>query len=332
MIHDCWTQEHAWAWHNAHAWLCGVNYVTSTAVNTTEMWQRETFDADTIDRELGYAQDIGFNCYRVFVQYLVWEHDPAGLLQRFDQFLSIAHKRGIAIVPILFDDCAFSNKEPYIGKQDAPTPGIHNSCWTPSPGSKRVTDQSAWLQLQRYVHEFVSRYANDARVLMWDLYNEPGNSNMGNASLPLLQAAFEWARAANPTQPITTGIWHDGMVEINAYCVAASDVITFHDYNELSITHSRVEQLKTYGYPLVCTEWMRRGYGSHFDMQLPYFQKQNIGCLSWGLVNGRTQTHLPWESRPGDRAPAAWFQDLLDQHGNPHRPEEVALIRAILRK
>lgn len=77
----------------------------STAVNSTDMWQAESFDPETIDRELGWAQDIGFDSCRVFLQYLVWEHDPDGLKERIDRFLSIADNHGINTMLILFDDC-----------------------------------------------------------------------------------------------------------------------------------------------------------------------------------------------------------------------------------
>jgi len=71
-----WPAEKAWAWYRQQPWACGVNFVPSTAANTTELWQAASFDEKTIDRELGWAARIGFNSCRVFVQYLVWKHDP----------------------------------------------------------------------------------------------------------------------------------------------------------------------------------------------------------------------------------------------------------------
>ena len=124
-------------------WLCGFNYLPSTAVNSTEMWQRETFDLETIRRELGWAQQIGLNGCRVFLQALVWAADPDGLGDRLDRFLNTAHGSGISTLLILFDDCAFAGKEPYLGPQDEPLPGIHNSGWTPSPGPTWADDSNA---------------------------------------------------------------------------------------------------------------------------------------------------------------------------------------------
>ncbi len=73
-----WSAEKAWAWSIQQPWLVGCNFLPSTAVNDVEMWQKETFDPQTIDRELGWAQELGFNTVRVFVNYVVWEADAAG--------------------------------------------------------------------------------------------------------------------------------------------------------------------------------------------------------------------------------------------------------------
>lgn len=40
-------------------WYFGANFIPSTAINQLEMWQKETFDPTTIDRELGFARKIG---------------------------------------------------------------------------------------------------------------------------------------------------------------------------------------------------------------------------------------------------------------------------------
>jgi len=184
------TKEDIWDWYNNVGAICGCNYLPRTAVNMTEMWQADTFDPKTIDQELGWAEDAGYNSLRVFLQYLVWQDDAEGLKKRIDEFLTIAGKHGIRTMFILFCDCAFAGKEPYLGKQDDPVPGVHNSGWVPSPGLKRVTDRSVWPDLEKYVKDLVSTFGNDERVLIWDLYNEPGNSALGEKSLPLAEAAF----------------------------------------------------------------------------------------------------------------------------------------------
>ena len=59
------------------------------------------------------------------------------------------------MMPILFDDCRFDDRDPYPGRQDDPKPGVHNSRWTPSPGYATADDPARWPQLQAYVSDLV---------------------------------------------------------------------------------------------------------------------------------------------------------------------------------
>ena len=220
-----WTKEAAWAWQRAQPWRCGFNYLPGSAVNSTEMWQAETFDLPTIERELNWAQQIGFNSCRVFLQYLVWEDDAQGFLSRLEQFLQAAHERSLTTILILFDDCAFAGREPYLGPQDAPVAGVHNSGWTPSPGRSRVVDEQCWPRLKQYVQGIIGTFRSDTRVQCWDLYNEPGNNNTGDESLPLLQACFAWAREAAPSQPLTAGVWNRESTACDEFVCEVSDIL-----------------------------------------------------------------------------------------------------------
>ncbi|MBA7696348.1 hypothetical protein ES703_104995 [subsurface metagenome] len=227
-VKNRWSKEKAWQWYRKVSPLRGCNYLPRTAVNMTEMWQAGTFDPKTIDEELDWAEKAGYNSMRIYLQYLVWKDDPGGLKKRLDEFLTIADKHGISSMLILFCDCAFSGKEPYLGKQVEPVPGVHNSGWVPSPGLKRVTDKAVWPDLEKYVKDIVGSFGKDERVLMWDLYNEPGNSGMGEKSLPLAEAAFAWARATNPSQPLTIGAWAGFQSRMSKRLMELSDIVSFH--------------------------------------------------------------------------------------------------------
>ncbi len=324
-----WTESKAWEWHQAQPWRCGFNILPSSAVNATEMWQAETFDEAMITRDLGWGRDLGFNACRVFLPFLVWDADPDAFRGRFDRFLALASAAGFATLPILFDDCAFAGKEPYLGPQDPPVPGVHNSGWTPSPGLARVTDRAAWPGLQAYVTDLVSAFREDPRVMAWDLYNEPGNSGMGYQSLPLLETVFVWARATSPTQPLTVGEWTPDLPALNAVSRRESDVVSFHSYTDRPALEAEIEALKREGRPLLCTEWMRRPL-SRWEENLPLFRDAGVHCFAWGLVTGRTQTRFPWGSSPGAPEPDVWFHDLLHEDGSPWDADEVEGIRRIL--
>jgi hypothetical protein len=310
-----WSKERANRWYDGLPWLVGCNFIPSTAINQLEMWQADTFDPQTIGRELGWAADIGFNTVRVYLHDLAWEADAKGFKKRIDQFLGIAAQNGIKPLFVIFDDCW--NANPKIGPQPEPIPSVHNSGWLQSPGLDIVNNPESWERLERYVGDVVSTFSQDERVLMWDLYNEPGNNNNGKKSLPLVKEVFEWARSANPCQPLTVGIWFD-VKELNAFQLAASDVITFHNYKPADDLVQQIAALKQYG---------RRG--SLVETNLPIFHQENVGCINWGLVAGKTNTIWQWGTEEGAPEPDPWFHDLFRQDDTPYREQEVALFRKL---
>lgn len=318
--------DDAWEWYRKVGQIRGCNYLPRTAINSTEMWQADTFDARTIEQELGWAEKAGYNSVRVFLQYLVWKDDPEALKKRVDEFLEIADGHGLSTMPVLFDDCAFSGREPYLGQQDAPLPGLHNSGWTPSPGSKRVTNSSVWPDLEQYVRDIVGCFSDDNRIPIWDLYNEPGNSQMGDKSLPLVENAFAWARAANPSQPLTVGPWVLFESSMSKRFMALSDIVSFHAYDAPSGVKAKIEICHRSGRPVICTEWLKRQDGNTFDAILPIFTAHTVGWYQWGLVAGRTQTYMPWGSKKGDPMPEVWQHDTFHGDGEPYDPEEIELI------
>jgi len=324
-----WTTEKANNWYKNKGWIVGFNYVTSNAINSTEMWQSETFDPDTIQKELKIASQIGFNSCRVFLQYLVWENEQAQFIKNFDTFLEIAEKHNITVMPILFDDCAFSNKEPYLGKQLEPTFGIHNSGWTPSPGFLIADNNDYSNKLEAYLKTIVNTYKDDSRIIAWDLYNEPGNSGRNEKCLNLLLKSFDWARECNPSQPLTSGIWV--WKDFDLKCVDLSDVISFHDYKTLDITKERIENLKQYSRPMFCTEWLHRIEGNSIETHMRFFKANNIAIYNWGLVEGKTQTNLSWnkEENLQNGQPEIWQHDILRSDLTPYIPEEVTFIKSI---
>jgi len=316
-----------WEWHRARGDMRGVNYIPRTAVNTTEMWQKDTFDPDTIGDELEWANDCGYNSVRVFVQYAVWKNDSDGLKERMEEFLKIAADHDLGSVFVLFDDMRIAGRDPQTGPQPDPVPGVYNSQWTPSPGHALVPkNQGEWKQLERYVEDIVGTFRKDSRVVMWDIYNRPGHSGMGEKSLPLVEAAFEWARAANPSQPLTAGVELELGSDAAKTIMDLSDVLSFNAYESAEDVESRVLLAGIPARPVVCSGWLRRGRGNTFEDVLPVFAKYGVGWYHWGLVAGRTQMYLPWDHKPGDEPPTTWEQDVLDEEGNPFDGDEVELV------
>jgi hypothetical protein len=340
-----WTEAQANAWYASQPWPVGANFVPSTAINELEMWQAETFDEKTIDRELGWAEGIGMNTMRVFLHNLLWEQDPEGFKKRIDIFLTIAARHHIRPMFVLFDSCW--DPYPKLGPQHPPIPGVHNSGWVQAPGATVLKDPSQYPKLEQYVKGVVGAFANDPRILAWDIWNEPDNGNVGTYAkeeprdkdaivLNLLPQAFAWARSAHPTQPLTSGIWHGDWTSLETMPPMArleieeSDVITFHDYGWPEHFEKSVHELEQFHRPLICTEYMARGAGSTFDTILPIAHQYHVGAVNWGLVAGKTQTYLPWDSwqRPYVlEQPPIWFHDVFYPDGRPYREREAEIIR-----
>lgn len=324
-----WSAAKANKWYSKQPWLVGCNFIPSTAINQLEMWQADTFDPKTIDRELGWAEKIGFNTVRVFLHDLAWQADRKGFKQRMNKYLEIADKHGIRTMFVLFDDVW--NRNPKIGKQPAPIPGVHNSGWMTSPGPKIVINPKEWPRLEKYVKDILTSFGKDRRVLIWDLYNEPGNNKLGAKSLPLVKAVFQWAWDVRPSQPVTIGIWFNNK-KLNQYQLQNSDVITFHNYRDAKNLRKEIARLKKRDRPIICTEYMARTRNSKFQTHLPIFKETNVGCYNWGLVSGKTQTIYPWGSPKGAPEPKVWFHDIFRADGTPFDPEEVKLIRKLTQR
>jgi hypothetical protein len=325
-LRPVWSQQKAKTWYAQNQWLVGSDFIPSTAINQLEMWQADTFDPKTIDRELGYAQGIGMNVMRVFLHHLAWQEDPEGFKKRVDAYLAISNKHGIKTMFVFFDDCW--NKEPKIGKQPEPKPGIHNSGWAQDPGQPASENPANFPILEKYVKDVLTRFATDKRILLWDLYNEPGNSGKNLKSLPLLKHIFEWSRQVNITQPVSAGLWNWDYETLNAFQVANSDVITYHDYDPAEQHLKVVQLLKINGRPLICTEYMARPRNSLFSTVLPMLKKENVGAINWGFVSGKTNTKYAWDTPlPDGSEPKLWFHDIFHADGTPYNKEEADLIR-----
>ncbi len=323
-----WTVDKATAWYNEHKWITGANFLPSTAINQLEMWQAETFDSSTIDRELGWAQNIGFNTMRVYLHSMAWKQDAQGFKSRIDKFLSIADRHGIKALFVFFDDCWLPTAN--AGKQPEPKPGVHNSGWVQDPGQPLSNDTTLFPELERYVTDVMTRFKKDKRILLWDLYNEPGNSGKKDSSLPLLKKVFSWARAVNPDQPISAGLWAWDFEKLNAFQLQNSDVVTYHNYEDQPLHLRTLQLLKATGRPMICTEYMARTRNSRFSTILPLLKQHNIGAINWGFVAGKSNTIYAWDTpiSTGEQ-PIEWFHDIYFKDGTPYRQDEVNLIKKL---
>jgi len=345
-----WTPDRAAAWQKAHGWLAGSNFIPSTAINQLEMWQADTFDPATIDRELGWAEGLGFNSMRVFLHDLLWKQDSKAFLDRIDRFLGIADRHHIGVVLVLLD--GVWDPRPALGPQHPPKPHVHNSGWVQSPGAAILGNPQRHAELRPYVEGVLRRFGKDKRVHAWDLFNEPDNdntdsykqqelSNKHEMALLLLRSVFEWARAVNPDQPLTVGVWRgedfgdEGpKTPVGRFAVESADIISFHAYNEAGGVEKRIAALRRHGRPMLCTEYLARSFGSTIQTVLPVLKNNSVGAYTWGLVDGKTQTIYPWSSwtKPFTAEPPVWHHDLFRRDGRVYSEEEAKVIRSLTKK
>ncbi|HOO98424.1 MAG TPA: glycoside hydrolase family 2 TIM barrel-domain containing protein [Bacteroidales bacterium] len=322
---EIWSVEKAQEWYTIQGWLRGCNFIPSTAINQLEMWQSETFDPVTIDIELGWAEEIGMNCMRVYLHHLAWETDREGFKRRMDEYLRIATSHGIKTIFVFFDDCW--NPTYKAGRQPDPEPGIHNSGWVRDPGDLLFTNPEIISVLGEYVRDILNTFGNDERIVLWDLYNEPGNSGYGDKSLPLLEKVFQWSREADLSQPVSAGVWRNDLAALNRFQLDNSDVITYHNYKDPENHQVMIDSLRKYNRPLICTEYMARKHNSLFTNIMPLLKDQNIGAINWGLVSGKTNTIYAWDTPiPDGSEPELWFHDIFRKDGTAYRGDELQVI------
>lgn len=344
-----WSKEKAKAWYAKQGWLVGANFAPSNAINQLEMWQAETFDTATNNRELGWAASLGMNTVRVFLHDLAYEQDPEGFLNRMDEFLRIAARHRIKPLFVFFD--SVWDPFPKAGKQREPKPHVHNSGWVQSPGVPVLQDSTQHPRLEKYVKAVVYRFRSDNRILGWDVWNEPDNVNPSSYNqyepknkdslvYPLLKKTFAWVRSQKPVHPVTSGIWqgdwtkHADMKPIWRLQIEESDIVSFHNYDKPIELEKRIKLLQRYGRPIICTEYMARGNGSYFNPSLSIGKRYNVGMYNWGFVAGKTNTIYPWDSwqKQYTEEPLVWFHDIFRPDGTPYNAAEVTYIRQMTGK
>ena len=353
-----WTKEKAWEWYAGQPWIRGCNYMPASAANRVDQWQElgceERFEE--VERELALAEEIGFNAMRIIVGvqgFGVWFADHDGFMERFERYLAILDRHKMRACITLCGDC-MRPKEYW----KMPTPGPQSYDWGYHGGRKMsqhgsfpdaigfspVDDPELGPKVYAMCVELITKYRTDRRILMWNLWNEPGNSNRGDITIPQMKKLFELAWQIDPEQPLaadlwsTYGVWGSDEREKRAESAAGelSDVISYHCYGDYEKQVKVIAFLKRkYGRPLFNTEWLHRILHNTVDTAYPLYYLENIGCFCWGFVAGKYQTYEPWEGlwRREEQGKAdnldftRWQHDLIRPSMRPYDPKEIRLIR-----
>jgi hypothetical protein len=345
-----WTKEKAWDYYNKLPWLRGCNFLSSDCRSVADQWQELGFKEKikTADRELELAAKIGFNTVRLCMEYVNWEQEHDGFLERFDCYLDLCEKHGIkALVLLEHDNIESTNgvyNPPGLGdisfewgyhfgikpRQDSKLGPVIHPIDDPVQASKRL----AWIR------EIIDIHKHDNRIVIWDLFNELGNSGRNDLSMGHLQRVFDTVREVDPDQPLTSCIWRynsetNKLPKIEQLAAENSDIISFHNYWDYSSNIREIKFLKEYyGRPIICTEWLARPLHNTVFEIFPLFYLEKIGCYNWGFAAGLSQTYEPWEGlwhedEAGRRDIdfTKWFHDLYRPSLRPYDPREIELIK-----
>lgn len=329
-----WTEEQASKWYEQTEWPVGCNYVPSYAINQYEFWQPETFDIQTIDRELGLAESLGFNTVRIYLHEGLWYADKDGFKQRINTFFETATKHGIKMIVTFFTNGGNHDFEFKLGPQPEPIVGTHATNWIPSPGKKVIDNPEEWPRLKEYVQDILKTYGQDERVLYWCLCNEPENFKAGCDVTEFMPEVYKWAWEVRPSQPLSSPIWirpgqkgETTKLKLVNLCLNLSDIITFHAYYDKELT-TYIKMLKPFNRPMICQEYMGRP-NSTFEYSLPILKREKIGAINWGLVRGKCGFFYPWGSKAGSELPKVWFHDIFNPDGTPYSETEIEFIRSL---
>ena len=348
-----WTKQEAWQWYDSRPWMRGCNYMSADCANRVDQWQELGFEERfaTTEEELKLMAETGFNTVRLILEFVVWQQEHDGFMERFERYIALCAKYGISCMIVLANDCmppkTESWKRPAIGPQQYDW-GYHGGVKRSQHGTHTepaphfyLDDPDTRAQYYEMVRQIVGKYREDPRICIWDVFNEPGNSRRTEITLPILQEMFALVRSLDPVQPLTAGVFRtssDKSVPLSAteqYALDNSDIISYHSYSGYSQHIKVIHRLKKEGRPLINTEWLGRVFGNDVFSLFPLFYLEKIGCWNWGFVAGKYQTYEPWEGTwtnyyNGSKTDVdftKWFHDLYRPNHRPYDPKEIALIR-----
>ena len=304
-----WTEKEAWKWQERVGVVKGFNEMIPA------------YPGMTLDEILKTAQNIGLNNVRFWIPGASAEEKIANLRRIVDT----AEKYGITCSPVL-------------------TMPILKAF-----GESKGTDPAALKQMEEYTKKVIGAFAKDQRVIMWDLWNEPGCVNFfdgGDADFSLclkaIEYILEWSLEMNPVQALTSSIFWRGDLknnetELQKYArqvEAKMDVHNFHDYAASGDSdHQQEWQRELMDYllgisnrPLVCTECLTRVNNSGLSRTFADFQPYNVNFYLWGLYICDRNWAVRWERSTYDPYENS-FHNLLRPDGDPIDFRDIELIR-----
>ena len=267
---------------------------------------------------------------------------------RIDQFLAIAGKHQIKPMFVLFDSVLGSRT-----RSSASSARRRPACTTPAGCRARARTacriRAQYPRLEAYVKGVVGAFAKDHRVLAWDVWNEPDNTNerqlrraradeqSRSSCWRCCRKVFAWAREAKPPQPLTSGVWRgdwstDGEADADR---EGSDRQVRRDHVpqlRLGRRSSKSASTGCGATTVRCSApstW-RAATAARLRRRCRSAKKHNVAAYNWGFVQGKTQTICPGirgRSRTSIASRRSGFTKSSAPTARRTWPEEVEFIK-----
>jgi hypothetical protein len=259
-----------------YGWLRGFSVVPSWGARIEEAWWN--YDGARFREEIALARSVHANCIRLWIEFSAWMPDPDKVTARFLDAVKAVDEQGMKAMPCLFNRW-------------------HDYHW--DYGGQYYEDfVRKWGPKLEYVRALVKPLADDPRVLMWDLCNEPNAFNTGEdwsrREFEFLTQVAAAARASEAKQPITFGTMIGTNIELYA---PLCDVLCGHAY-----THTQPElkaQIESFraiskkaGKALLvnecmpgCLDDLRRAELVKFYTSM--LSEAGLGWMGWALREGK---------------------------------------------
>jgi len=174
-------------WYADYGWLRGFNIIPSWGARIEEAWWK--YDGDRFREEASLAVQTHANCIRLWIEFTAWMADPDKVQSDFMDAVSAIDELGMKTMPCLFNRW-------HDGDYDY--------------GGTYIEDLDSNIEPRlEYVRAIAEPLANDDRILIWDLCNEPQtvsvDDSFATTEVLWIREIADAIRDAGIRQPITIG-------------------------------------------------------------------------------------------------------------------------------
>ena len=259
-----------------YGWLRGFSIVPSWAARIEEAWW--SYDGARMREEVALARRVHANCLRLWIEFSAWMAQPERVTAHFLDAVAAIDEAGMKVMPCLFNRW-------------------HDFSWDYG-GTYTEHLYRNWQPMVEYVGALVKPLANDPRVLMWDLCNEPQAQDLGN---DVNQREFAWlqtmataVRQQGAQQPITIGTMSGGNIDTFA---PLCDVLCGHPYAHdqaalAGLISAYRDQQQRHAKPFLvnecipgCLDDLRRAECARYYNEL--LSAAGFGWMGWALREGK---------------------------------------------